>query len=262
MRVPISYALHYPERADVPVKPLDLAELKQLTFEEPDEDTFACLRLAREAGQAGGTAPCVLNAANEIAVQAFLDGALPFTGIAEVIERALQAIPAEPVGHFSDLYKADARGARAGRRADRGGGRMSWAIAFAGFCALIILHELGHFTAAKAVGMRVERFTLFFPPLIARRRSARPSTRSASLPLGGYVKISGMSPAEDLPPEVRDRAYHAQPVWKRIVVIAAGPFVNLVLAFILLLVYFGVYGPLETTNRSARPRRAPRRPAC
>ena len=109
MRVPISYALHYPERADVPVEPLDLAKLQQLTFEEPDEDTFACLRLAREAGQAGGTAPCVLNAANEIAVQAFLDGALPFTGIADVIERALHAVPAKPVGHFSDLYKADAR---------------------------------------------------------------------------------------------------------------------------------------------------------
>jgi 1-deoxy-D-xylulose-5-phosphate reductoisomerase len=109
MRVPISYALHYPDRADVPVEPLDLAKLGQLTFEEPDEDTFACLRLAREAGAAGGTAPCVLNAANEIAVQAFLDGALPFTGIAEVIERTLEAVPPRPVGHFSDLYRADAQ---------------------------------------------------------------------------------------------------------------------------------------------------------
>src|SRR4051794_15214393 len=108
MRVPISYALHYPDRADVPVEPLDLAKLGELTFEAPDEETFACLRLAREAGEAGGTAPCVLNAANEIAVQAFLDGALPFTGIAEVIERALDAVPARPVGHFSDLYRADA----------------------------------------------------------------------------------------------------------------------------------------------------------
>jgi 1-deoxy-D-xylulose-5-phosphate reductoisomerase len=108
MRVPISYALHFPERADVPVKPLDLAELGQLTFEQPDEETFACLRLAREAGRAGGTAPCVLNAANEIAVAAFLDGDLPFTGIAEVIERTLEAIPAGRVGHFSDLYRADA----------------------------------------------------------------------------------------------------------------------------------------------------------
>jgi 1-deoxy-D-xylulose-5-phosphate reductoisomerase len=109
MRVPISYALHYPERADVPVEPLDLAKLGQLTFEEPDPDTFACLRLAREAGAAGGTAPCVLNAANEVAVAAFLDGALPFTGIADVIERALDAVPPRPVGHFSDLYKADAQ---------------------------------------------------------------------------------------------------------------------------------------------------------
>jgi 1-deoxy-D-xylulose-5-phosphate reductoisomerase len=108
MRVPISYALHWPERADVPVKPLDLAELGQLTFEEPDLDAFPCLRLAREAAAAGGTAPCVLNAANEVAVGAFLDGELSFLGIAEVIERALSDLPAEPVRHFSDLYRADA----------------------------------------------------------------------------------------------------------------------------------------------------------
>ncbi|MFL5895302.1 MAG: 1-deoxy-D-xylulose-5-phosphate reductoisomerase, partial [Thermoleophilaceae bacterium] len=86
MRVPISYALHFPERADVPVEPLDLAALGQLTFEEPDDEAFPCLRLAREAAVAGGTAPCVLNAANEVAVQAFLDGQLAFNGIPEMIE--------------------------------------------------------------------------------------------------------------------------------------------------------------------------------
>jgi 1-deoxy-D-xylulose-5-phosphate reductoisomerase len=107
MRVPISYALHYPERADVPVKALDLAELGQLTFEPPDVEAFPCLRLAREAAVAGGTAPCVLNAANEVAVSAFLDDELSFLGIAEVIERALEQLPAEPVRHFSDLYRAD-----------------------------------------------------------------------------------------------------------------------------------------------------------
>src|SRR3954468_12466253 len=107
MRVPISYALHYPERADVPVKPLDLAKLGQLTFEQPDPDTFGCLRLARDAGREGGTAPCVLNAANEVAVQAFLDGELSFNGIADVIAQALDAIPARPVGHFSDLIRTD-----------------------------------------------------------------------------------------------------------------------------------------------------------
>jgi 1-deoxy-D-xylulose-5-phosphate reductoisomerase len=115
MRVPISYALHYPERADVPVAPLDLAELGQLTFERPDETTFPCLRLAREAAAAGGTAPCVLNAANEIAVQAFLDGEIGFMAIADVIERALAAHDPGPVRHFSDLYRADAEARIAAR---------------------------------------------------------------------------------------------------------------------------------------------------
>jgi 1-deoxy-D-xylulose-5-phosphate reductoisomerase len=108
MRVPISYALHWPDRADVPVRPLDLPELGRLTFEEPDLEAFPCLRFAREAGVAGGTAPCVLNAANEVAVGAFLDGQLSFTGIGDVIERALSDLPSEPVRHFSDLYRADA----------------------------------------------------------------------------------------------------------------------------------------------------------
>jgi regulator of sigma E protease len=125
---------------------------------------------------------------------------------------------------------------------------MSWLIAFAGFCALIIAHELGHFTAAKAVGMRVERFSLFFPPFIARKKVGETEYAIGALPLGGYVKISGMSPAEDLPDEVRTRAYYSQPVWKRIVVIAAGPAVNFVLAFILLVFYFGVYGPRDETT--------------
>jgi 1-deoxy-D-xylulose-5-phosphate reductoisomerase len=108
MRVPISYALNYPERADVPVKTLDLVGLGELTFEAPDADTFGCLRLARESALAGGTAPCVLNAANEVAVHAFLRGELSFPGIARVIESTLAELPARPVRHFSDLYEADA----------------------------------------------------------------------------------------------------------------------------------------------------------
>jgi len=109
MRVPISYALNYPDRVDVPVPRLNLVELGALTFEAPDVNAFPCLRLAREAAEAGGTAPCVLNAANEIAVHAFLAGDLPFTGIARVIESTLTELPAHPVRHFSDLYSADAQ---------------------------------------------------------------------------------------------------------------------------------------------------------
>jgi 1-deoxy-D-xylulose-5-phosphate reductoisomerase len=108
MRVPISYALHFPERADVPVPSLDLAALGELTFEQPDLETFPCLRLARQAGEAGGTAPCVLNAADEVAVGAFLAGRISFTAIAEVVERTLEALPSAAPGHFEDLYAADA----------------------------------------------------------------------------------------------------------------------------------------------------------
>jgi 1-deoxy-D-xylulose-5-phosphate reductoisomerase len=112
MRVPISYALNFPDRADVPVEPLDLAALGRLTFEAPDEQAFPCLRLAREAARSGGTAPCVMNAANEVAVQAFLDGQLPFTGIPEMIERALETVETRPLTSFDDLYLSDAEARR------------------------------------------------------------------------------------------------------------------------------------------------------
>ena len=108
MRVPISYALHYPERVDVPVRALDLTEVGALTFEAPDPETFHCLALARDAAIAGGTAPCVLNAANEVAVHAFLGEELRFLDIARVIEGTLDAIDAVPVQSFDDLYEADA----------------------------------------------------------------------------------------------------------------------------------------------------------
>jgi len=107
MRVPISYALHLPERADTEVPMLDLASVGELSFEAPDSETFACLRLAREAGAVGGTAPCVLNAADEVAVAAFLGGRIGFTEIPEVIERTLEALPAAPVRHFEDLFDVD-----------------------------------------------------------------------------------------------------------------------------------------------------------
>jgi 1-deoxy-D-xylulose-5-phosphate reductoisomerase len=108
MRVPISYALHLPERADVDVPNLDLATVGELAFERPDTETFACLRLAREAGEVGGTGPCVLNAADEVAVQAFLAGRIEFTRIPDVIGRTLEAVPGGPVRHFEDLFDVDA----------------------------------------------------------------------------------------------------------------------------------------------------------
>jgi 1-deoxy-D-xylulose-5-phosphate reductoisomerase len=115
MRVAISYALH--GGVSLPIvggadggdalAPLDLVAVGQLTFEAVELDAFPCLRLAREAALAGGTAPCVLNAANEVAVHAFLAGRLPFNGIADVIDRALQRLGSSPVRAFDSLYDAD-----------------------------------------------------------------------------------------------------------------------------------------------------------
>jgi len=131
MRVAISYALHGGESVDLSTRahsaerwvgggvpdlgsddprsvvPLDLAAIGTLAFEAVDLDAFPCLRLAREAALAGGTAPCVLNAANEVAVHAFLENRLRFNGIAEVIERTLAELPVAPVRAFESLYEAD-----------------------------------------------------------------------------------------------------------------------------------------------------------
>ncbi len=126
---------------------------------------------------------------------------------------------------------------------------MSWVLAFVGFALLVILHELGHFAVAKWVGMRVERFSLFFPPLLARKKKGETEYAIGAIPLGGYVKISGMNPEEELPDDVKPRAYYAMPVWKRVVVIAAGPAMNLIVAFILLLVFFWLIGPQDGTDK-------------
>ncbi len=109
MRIAISYALHGGESEALPIEPLDLAAVGRLTFEPVDLDAFPCLRLAREAAAAGGTAPCVLNAANEVAVHAFLQGGLRFLEIPEVIEQTLQALGSRAVVDFESLYDADRR---------------------------------------------------------------------------------------------------------------------------------------------------------
>jgi regulator of sigma E protease len=126
---------------------------------------------------------------------------------------------------------------------------MSWFWVFVGFCALIVLHEAGHYVAAKATGMRVERFFLFFGPTIWSFKRGETEYGVKSIPIGGYVKITGMNPEEDVPPEVADRAYYRQKVWKRIVVVAAGPAVNIVLAFAILFGVYWAYGQEEVVPR-------------
>ncbi len=126
---------------------------------------------------------------------------------------------------------------------------MSWVLVVLGFMLLVVLHELGHFTVAKAVGMRVEKFSLFFPPTLVSKKVGETEYAIGAIPAGGYVRITGMNPSEDLPDDVRTRAYYSQPVWKRVAVIVAGPAVNLLLALVLLFVFFSAIGPETATDK-------------
>jgi regulator of sigma E protease len=112
---------------------------------------------------------------------------------------------------------------------------VAWVIAIGGIVLLIVLHEAGHFAAAKAVGMRVERFSLFFPPTLVSFKRGETEYAIGAIPAGGYVKITGMSPEEiaELDPELARARLLRQKPWKRIVVILAGPGVNLLIAFVL-----------------------------
>jgi 1-deoxy-D-xylulose-5-phosphate reductoisomerase len=116
MRVPISFALTYPERASTSVPPLDFSEGLVLEFELPDSDTFPMLALARQAGEEGGTYPCAFNAANEVAVAAFLDRRLPFLGIAAAVAETLAEVGGAPARDLDDLIEADATARRLAER--------------------------------------------------------------------------------------------------------------------------------------------------
>ena len=157
---------------------------------------------------------------------------------------------------------------------------MSWLLAFVGFAALIILHEAGHFVAAKAVGMRVERFFLFFPPKVWSFKRGETEYGIGAIPLGGFVKITGMNPEEEVelddpqpgtgegvepetvPAPEYPRSYFSQPVWKRIVVIGAGPAVNIVIAFVILFVLAFDLGQSTNRGRHGGRRLSPPRRSC
>ena len=116
MRTPIAYAMAWPERIAAGVEPLDLFKIARLDFVAPDFERFRCLQLAYDVLREGGTAPAILNAANEVAVAAFLDGNLPFLGIAQLDEAVLQSLPAGPEGSLVDVLAADAEARRVARQ--------------------------------------------------------------------------------------------------------------------------------------------------
>jgi 1-deoxy-D-xylulose-5-phosphate reductoisomerase len=108
MRIPIAYALAYPERLELGLPRLDFFTVQTLTFQEPDLNRFPCLKLAFAACKAGGTMPAVLNAANEVAVQAFLDNRIPFSGIPRLVNQAMEEHALDPAAELEAILKADA----------------------------------------------------------------------------------------------------------------------------------------------------------
>jgi regulator of sigma E protease len=121
-------------------------------------------------------------------------------------------------------------------------GQWVWVIAILGLAALITVHELGHFIAAKSFGMRVEKFYVGFPPAALRRTWGETEYGIGIIPLGGFCKISGMTPEEEIPDDSGDRVYYKSAVWKRNVTIAAGPFMNFVAAAVILILFVGISG--------------------
>jgi regulator of sigma E protease len=134
---------------------------------------------------------------------------------------------------------------------------MSWLLAIGALVVLIILHELGHFLAAKAVGMRVERFSLFFGPVLLSVRRGETEYALSALPLGGYVRITGQNPREELPEHLKPRSFFAKPPWQRLIVILAGPVANVLVAIFIAWLAFFAFGQARLTNTVSGPLRPP-----
>ena len=271
----------YPERIESGVPPLELAQLAGLTFEEPDIARFPCLPLAFEALAAGGTAPAILNAANEVAVAAFLDGAIRFTDIAAVCADDACARCRRGRRHRSTM-RSPPTPRRAGwprRCSGRAAGKcengvmIDLAYKVVAFLVtlgvLVVFHELGHYLVARWCGVKVLRFSVGFGRVVASRRFGPDRTEWAlsAIPLGGYVKMADEREGDVAPADLA-RAFNRQNVWKRIAIVAAGPIANLLLAVVALRRH--VHGRHPGTARAAggapaghgrrRGRRARRRP--
>ena len=251
MRTPIAHALGWPRRISSPSRRLDLATLGQLIFQPPAHDRFPALNLAIGTMRSGGLAPTVLNAANEIAVQAFLDRRIGFLDIPRVVEaKRWKKISAATVrrgpGHGADRRCA---GARAGARDLRAGGALrrdmgmpasvltGWLLTPTGLLAflcyitlVVFVHEMGHFLMARGFGAKVEVFSVGFGPEIFGFNDRRGTRWKLSwIPVGGYVKFVGDADAASTPDRAAVKASAAEraqmmfvrPVYQRALVAVA-----------------------------------------
>ena len=173
-----------------PAEPLDLAAGLDLRFEAPDDETFRLLPLARAAGERGGTFPCAFNAANEVAVAAFLEGRISFPEIADTVEATLEHVEGTPCARSRRSRRRGRRGAPQRGAEARSG--MTIFVSIVGLGLLVFVHELGHFAASLALRMRPRKFYIGFPPAVVKRTRNGIEYGIGMIPLGGFVKIPGM----------------------------------------------------------------------
>ena len=281
MRTPIAHGLAWPDRFDSGSPPLDLAGVSRLDFDAPDMERFPCLRLGFEAARAGGAAPTVLNAANEVAVGAFLDRGLRFTDIVRVVEETMSDISVGMWIISTKCSKSTRRRANGPRHASRrchseprGGRRrlntmdfLYSAVAFIVTLGILItVHEYGHFWVARRLGIKVLRFSVGFGRALWSRRLGRDGTEYvvAMVPLGGYVKMLDESEGNVAEHELH-RAFNRQKLATRVAVVAAGPRVQLPVRHSRLLVHVhggGGWASPAGGRRRARFRRRPGGTPC
>ena len=264
MRVPIAHALAWPERMETPCERLDLAAIGELDFEAPDEERFPALRLAREALEAGGAAPAVLNAANEVAVAAFLAGRIGFPDIAALVERGARRDRRAGARVHRRRARHRPRGAGSGRRADAA----RWPPDARPASALVHRHRLpaarsgrsssstssAIISSARWFGVGAETFSIGFGREIAGWTDKRGTRWKVGwLPLGGYVQFVGdMNPASQpsdgrlaLPPRSAAQTFQRKPLWQRFLIVLAGPVANFLLAIAIFAAFFVAYRHAE-----------------
>ncbi len=277
MRLPIALGLSWPERLDDVTPYMDWTRAQEWTFEPLDEQTFPAISVAREAAAASDLHPAVFNAANEQAVAAFAADRLPFLEIVETVRRVLEQYdaPSEVSLDAVDHAEAFARSTADALIALAYSGAMLAALGIAvmvvGLMVSIALHEIGHLAPAKKFGVKVSEYFVGFGPTVWSTKRGETEYGLKAFPLGGYVRLVGMvPPARAVKPvtfggwagnlirdareaaeeEIGDddaRAFYHLAWWRKIIVMAGGPVMNLIIAAVLFtVVVSGIGVPAQT----------------
>ena len=233
------------------MKRLSLEDMGTLSFYPPDLDKFPSLRLAYDALASGDSAVIALNTANEVASEAFFSGKIGFTDIPRIVGKTLERHRQKPrCGKHAGIvvYTQPGEGRRRipSEKKHHEVNHDRFIYAVIALSVLIVVHEFGHFITARLVNVKVITFSLGFGKKLLSRKKGETEYAISAMPLGGYVKLLGESPDEEVPEEEKERSFTNKTPFQRFLIVFAGPFFNLV--FALLIIYLSLiingYGTL------------------